>query len=92
MDKYIELEALRRAIFDAEWRESQDEDVAYDVMESVPAADVAPVIHGKWEFIGDHYANCTNCGRIFDARPTPYFFAMNNEFCRKCGARMDGDD
>ena len=51
--------------------------------------DVAPVVHGRWEFIGDDYANCTYCGTIFDSRPTPYFFKSNNKFCRNCGAKMD---
>ena len=59
--------------------------------EITPSADVAPVVHGRWEFIGDDYANCSNCGTMFETRPTPYFFEANNKFCRNCGARMDGD-
>ena len=49
------------------------------------------VVHGRWEMLGDNYANCTNCGNIFETLPTPMFFKANNKYCRKCGAKMDGD-
>lgn len=61
----------------------------------IPAADVAPVVHGEWEMLGDKCANCTNCGTIFEALPTEYVFKANNKFCRNCGADMrerKGDD
>jgi tRNA(Ile2) C34 agmatinyltransferase TiaS len=60
------------------------------LVSAIPAADVVEVVHEKWEFIGNDYARCPNCGRTFEVRSTPYFFARNNKFCRRCGARMDG--
>lgn len=54
--------------------------------------DYTEVKHGKWEFIGDKYANCTNCGTIFEALPTKYVFQRNNLYCRHCGTEMDGKD
>lgn len=56
---------------------------------SIPAADVAPVVHARWvSFLdGDHimperYYRCSRCGRV-ESRRQPY--------CH-CGAKMDGGD
>ena len=54
-----------------------------------PAADVAPVVHGRWNVIeGRRLDNaiCSNCGRRFQA----YYEAYS--FCPNCGAKMDGGD
>lgn len=54
-----------------------------------PAADVAPVVRGRWNVVeGRRLDNaiCSNCGRHFQA----YYEAYS--FCPNCGARMDGDD
>ena len=48
-----------------------------------PAADVAPVVHGKW-LEEDEAQICSNCGEEHcwdEYRAT---------FCDNCGARMDG--
>lgn len=58
-------------------------------IEDAPAADVAPVVHGRWiSFLGgDHimperYYRCSRCGRV-ESRQEPY--------CH-CGAKMNGGD
>lgn len=58
----------------------------------IPAADVSPVVHGKW------YGNdCTVCklpwnyNMVQDADDWGYFDPMP-EYCPNCGARMDGGD
>lgn len=60
-----------------------------EAIDSIPAADVAPVVHGRWiSFLGgDHimperYYRCSRCGRV-ESRRQPY--------CH-CGAKMDGGD
>ena len=56
---------------------------------SIPAADVAPVVHGRWDVVeGRRLDNavCSNCGRHFQA----YYEAYR--FCPNCGAKMDGGD
>ena len=52
---------------------------AYDVV-MLPAADVAPLRHGRWIEHEDGVFTCSECGN-----------AESNEsyFCRYCGAKMD---
>lgn len=64
---------------------------AIDMIEDAPAADVAPVVHGKWEMrptgmatdTGPEYkAYCTVCNEPNKQYQPP--------FCPHCGAKMDG--
>ena len=63
---------------------------AYELMDDlsdIPAADVAPVRHGRWNVVeGRRLDNaiCSNCGRHFQAYYEGY------SFCPNCGAKMDG--
>jgi len=66
------------------------EDVLSDV-EDFPAADVQPVVHGKWLPIieaneyGDAYqcgTYCSECGETLQSEPN---------FCPNCGADMRGE-
>lgn len=60
---------------------------AEQLLDEIPAADVAPVVHGRWNVIeGRRLDNaiCSNCGRRFQA----YYEAYS--FCPNCGAKMDG--
>ena len=60
---------------------------AIDMIEDVPAADVAPVVHGEWEIVvgsnGKEYMVCTCCRVSQDL--TGVF-----TYCPNCGAKMDG--
>lgn len=54
---------------------------------NAPAADVAPVVHGKWELRHEghgHYWECSVC----NANPCIYV-TRNTKFCPNCGAKMD---
>lgn len=59
-------------------------------MLKLPAADVAPVVHGQW--IEDHdYLKCPECGVMVKWDFT--FFDIGNwNYCPNCGAIMDGGD
>lgn len=88
MAEYITKKAAIKAVenapielFQSEWEEIEE------AINAVPAADVVPVVHGKWiSFLdGDHimperYYRCSRCGRV-ESRRQPY--------CH-CGAKMDG--
>ncbi len=62
-----------------------------EAIDSIPAADVAPVVHGRWEMrptgmatdTGPEYkAYCTVCNEPNKQYQPP--------FCPHCGAKMDG--
>lgn len=72
-----------------------------DGIESVPAADVAEMKHGKWlNFYNDFSAaECSECADMFevspDEEPKKEFFEAFKEFyhyCPNCGAKMDLED
>ena len=55
---------------------------------SIPAADVAPVVHGRWELRhGSWY--CSNCGRGYKIK-CRVVRACKHDYCPHCGAKMDG--
>lgn len=72
MDEYIELEAVI---------EKNHGGVVYiDDIKSIPAADVAPVRHGRWKRRGKNLGECSECGEVV---------AVRHRYCPNCGARMD---
>ena len=85
MDEYIK----RKTAIDLITRRYENPEICTQEINSIPAADVAPVVHGRWiSFLGgDHimperYYRCSRCGRVESSRQ-PY--------CH-CGAKMDGGD
>ena len=80
MSKYIKEGDVIVALMDAPWRDDNDEDVAYDALDSVRAADVAEVRHGAWIDKETCYM-CSLCGRIE---------RLKEPYCH-CGAKMDGE-
>ena len=52
----------------------------------LPAENVSPVRHGRWERTADGAALCTACKRKMN--PSQYGYA----FCSLCGAKMDLSD
>lgn len=105
MDKYIDCEAAYRFAQDQLKKEtgaySRGWNHALGVMkgalhnnDAIPAADVAPVRHGRWivsridySWLGTEYpthCKCDQCGREI-----PYL--VMDDYCPRCGARMDGD-
>lgn len=66
------------------------------VLTAAPAADVAPVVHGRW--IRPHWRNsnyccdCSECGG--EAMHRDYQWNKNGIYpiCPNCGAKMDGGE
>lgn len=61
--------------------------VRVEDIEAIPAADVAPVVHGRWEY--DHWCEfkCSVCGAWSKSEP----YRGKENYCPNCGAKMDGD-
>lgn len=59
----------------------------------LPAADVVPVVHGRWlhsgceECSGLEVVKCSECNHEAFAIA---FYVCNGNYCPSCGARMDG--
>lgn len=83
MAEYIEREAAIESLPVA-W------DSAIYALRNVPAADVAPVVHGRW--IEDHdYLKCPECSAMVKWDFTFFDDIGNWNYCPNCGAKMDGD-
>ena len=57
---------------------------------SIPAADVAPVVHGRWAHLGGDEWCCSACGFVITTEGS--WDKPTKKYCEDCGARMDGDD
>lgn len=59
-------------------------------IEQIPAADVTPVVHGRW--IEDHdYLKCPECSVMVKWDFT--FFDIGDwNYCPNCGAKMDKEE
>ena len=87
MSEYIDRESIRRVLMDVCSDKNCPMFIAATVDQMIdyePAADVAPVIHSKWEICCDgYYPYCLNC------RAEPPGREMT-KYCPNCGAKMDG--
>ena len=98
MDEYIEKEDIEQKI----QLGLNNLVLGHDAIEilgmiyEMPAADVAPVVHGRWDDSGRYTfpggstaVRCTNCGCAL----TVSEYHLNNwNYCPVCGAKMDGVD
>ena len=86
--EYIEREKLNDMLEDFCVNET-----FYDAMQTIPAADVAPVRHGCWKRelmspkIGLYGYICSNCNKLIYVGIERYM-----TYCGNCGAKMDGGD
>ena len=62
------------------------------LLAEIPTADVAPVVHGRWEPCFDEncrcrwgFGKCSNCGQEYYAHAIDHY-----RYCPICGAKMDG--
>ena len=86
MAEYIEREALLKKL--------AERDLCLCVSESdikdIPAADVAPVVHGRWSWDTGDIWTCSVCGtrnHIKEVMGRPDF-----NYCPNCGAKMDKEE
>ena len=60
-----------------------------NTIKNMPAADVVPVVHGRWMpavYVGDCCYRCSECQFLRDA----YLIDVGN-YCPNCGCKMDGE-
>ena len=87
MDEYIDREAAIESIM------SEPPGAHYphwyaDKIKAIPAADVAPVRHGRWEWDTEDIYRCSNCAEkshVKEVMGHPEW-----DYCPNCGAKMDG--
>lgn len=61
-----------------------------DGIGSIPAADVAPVVHGRWTHLGGDEWCCPVCGFVITTEGS--WDKPDKKYCEDCGAKMDGGD
>ena len=92
MAEYIEREALRDALYDADAITMS----GVKILNQFPVADVAPVRHGRWVLGnvepgyftpgGNRPWICSECEKVIS-----WMLGKPKEsYCPNCGARMDG--
>ena len=95
MDEYIKRESAVKAA--NEWvSEACKEPVMrasrlFDKLQKVPVADVAPVVHGRWEQDADGDWYCTNCDEAVAICESGKERTYRKPYCPNCGAKMDGE-
>lgn len=60
---------------------------AIDMIEDAPAADVAPVVHGRWV---THYRSGTPVAEGYVSTCCDMWNNRKSNYCPNCGAKMDG--
>lgn len=85
MAEYIEREAALRT---AHIMRPEDKCLETELMK-IPAADVAPVVHGRWGHLGGDEWCCSACGFVITTEGS--WDKPTKRYCEDCGARMDGD-
>ena len=89
MAEYIERKALRDALYDADAITMS----GVKILNQLPAADVAPVRHGRWEdsideWFGTDVYTCSKCRESYvlvEGTPKENLW----HYCPNCGAKMD---
>ena len=93
MKEYIERAAAMDAILGltiADPAVAQYADAVCYHLQNLPAADVAPVVHGKWE---PGNPICPVCGENkFKDLDADVWADWQPKFCPNCGARMGKED
>lgn len=116
MAEYIKREATIKAIVDSRNRYYNSAsnqylvgrcdglDIAAGLLRVAPAADVAPVVHGRWEWFDEETGTPSTgyerewgwrCSHCKEELPDDYDDPDDRpafRFCYNCGAKMDGGD
>ena len=95
MSDYISRENAKDALQEKVFHNLTDEFYgAMQVLDELEPADVAPVVHGHWEYIDDTYCGfedtdvrCSVCKTTTNIKRF-----RKTKWCPDCGAKMDGEE
>lgn len=101
MNEYIDRDALRQAVLESQHNNPHPRGMAHiahdcehahfvAMIARFPAADVAPVVHGRWEQDADGDWYCTNCDEVVAICESGRERTYRKPYCPNCGAKMDG--
>ena len=85
MAEYIERSAAIKAAKHA-WAKGLEPS---QYIEALPAADVAPVVNGRWAHLGGDEWCCSACGFVITTEGS--WDKPTKKYCEDCGAKMDGE-
>ena len=89
MAEYIKRDVVMKKIMATKWMDGHDGDMAMAIAASAPAADVAPVVHGR--IVGSledgRYRRRFSCCGEDATMITQWAWP---KYCPNCGAKMDG--
>lgn len=85
MAEYIK----REAVIDLITRRYENPEICTQEINSIPVADVAPVVHGRWAHLGGDEWCCSVCGFVITTEGS--WDKPAKKYCEDCGAKMDGE-
>ena len=93
MAEYIEREAALHAIL-GEPTESHYPSWYAERIKALPAADVVPVVHGRWDESKEHFYLNNGCKEWINFYCSECDAPNNSptDYCPNCGAKMDGGE
>ena len=91
MANYINVDdALAQADFvHGRW---DDTYVSSEKLMAIPAADVAPVVHGHWLHLKNGEVRCSVCNALTCVGSDLSEMTKDIFYCYHCGAKMDGGE
>lgn len=90
MDEYIKRDVVMKRIMAAKWMDGYDGAMAMEIAASAPAADVAPVVHGRWIYKHRHRGGI----RIYEGKDemgetrrisVDERYEIDDPYCSECG-------
>lgn len=90
MDEYIARSYIRKmAMLEMAYTMETETDAAVvlRMIDDAPAADVAPVVHGRWV---THYRSGTTVAEGYVSTCCDMWNNRKSDYCPNCGAKMDG--